>query len=229
MLGLIARLPEIALELLALALAVSCHESAHGWVAERLGDPTARRLGRISLNPARHVDLFGTIVFPVMLALMGAPIVGWAKPVPFVQRNLRDQRWGPVLVGLAGPACNLLLVVIGTALLLVFKNTRPEFQLIWQRPLTTTTMGSFGLMSVSVAWLFSFTSINLILAVFNLIPVPPLDGSHLLEALLPARMALPYAQLRPYGMLILFGLVWIGFFGYVLRPFLHVLYWILFA
>src|SRR5512137_958652 len=100
--SLLPRLPEIIVQLLAFALALSVHESAHGWMAERLGDPTARWLGRISLNPLRHIDPFGTILFPLLLAVVGAPVIGWAKPVPFVTRNLRNQRWGPALVGLAG-------------------------------------------------------------------------------------------------------------------------------
>jgi Zn-dependent protease len=221
------RLPEIAIQLLAFALALSFHESAHGWVAERLGDSTARWLGRITLNPIKHVDLFGTIIFPIALALVGAPVMGWAKPVPFVRRNLRDQRWGPALVGLAGPASNLLLATVATAILLVLKGVLPNFQLLVQLSVTARTIGEFGLAVPLVAVLFWFAGINLILAVFNLVPIPPLDGSHLLEAMLPPRLSSSYAELRPYGMLILLGLVWLGFFGYVLRPFLHALSWIL--
>ena len=96
------RCREIVIQLLAFALAISVHESAHGWVAERLGDPTARWLGRITLNPLKHIDLVGTVLFPLMLAVLGAPIIGWAKPVPFVTRNLRNQRRDPAL-GRASP------------------------------------------------------------------------------------------------------------------------------
>ena len=101
----VARLPEIVMQLLAFALALSLHESAHGWMAERLGDPTARWLGRITLNPLKHIDLFGTVIFPLLLAVIGAPVLGWAKPVPFVTRNLRNQRWGPGAGGAGGPGC----------------------------------------------------------------------------------------------------------------------------
>src|SRR5512136_2642515 len=114
--SLLPRLPEIVIQLLAFALALSVHESAHGWMAERLGDPTARWLGRITLNPIKHIDLIGTIIFPLMLAVVGAPVIGWAKPVPFVSRNLRNQRRDPALVALAGPASNLLLAGAATLL-----------------------------------------------------------------------------------------------------------------
>jgi Zn-dependent protease len=223
----VLRLPEIVIQILAFALALSVHESAHGWVAERLGDPTARWLGRITLNPIKHIDLFGTIIFPLMLALIGAPIIGWAKPVPFVNRNLRNQRWGPALVGLAGPASNTLFAIAVTFVLLVFKAAIPDFRLV----LTAAVRGGptviSGVLAPVLALLFWLAAINIILAVFNLIPVPPLDGSHILAAVLPPRLAWQYAQIRQYGMIILFVLLWVGFFGRILEPFLRVLEWVL--
>lgn len=225
--SLVARLPEIVMQLMAFALALSLHEAAHGWMAERLGDPTARWLGRITLNPIKHIDPFGTILFPLLLAAVGAPVLGWAKPVPFVTRNLRNQRWGPALVGLAGPASNIALGLAVTLVLLAAKPMMPGFRPLLVALLRDGAMGAAGLAAPLVYLLFALAMINLVLAVFNLIPIPPLDGSHILEAALPARAAYTYAQLRPYGMFILLALFWSGLFGHVLNPFLNGLLWIL--
>jgi Zn-dependent protease len=223
----LVRLPEIVIQLLAFAFALSLHESAHGWTAERLGDPTARWLGRITLNPIKHIDLFGSIVFPLMLALLGAPIFGWAKPVPYVPRNLRNQRWGPALVGAAGPLSNLAAVVVLTVFLLVLKATVPDFRSMLYVAVREGATGAPGIAAPLLSLLFWLTAVNLVLAVFNLIPIPPLDGSHILEAVLPARISYHFARLSQYGMLILFALMWTGIFGHVLRPFLGLLSWIL--
>ncbi|MGE5235242.1 MAG: site-2 protease family protein [Acidobacteriota bacterium] len=225
--NLLLRLPEIVIQLLAFALALSVHESAHGWVAERLGDPTARWLGRITLNPLKHIDPFGTVLFPLMLAVIGAPVIGWAKPVPFVSRNLRNQRWGPALVGVAGPVSNLLFAGAVTVVLLVMKVTVPDFRNLLLVSIQQGPSGATGLVPPLVALLFWLASINLVLAIFNLIPVPPLDGSHILAAVLPPRLSWGFSRLAPYGMLILFGLLWTGFFGYILGPFMRALSWIL--
>ncbi len=225
--NLLARLPEIVIQLVAFALALSVHESAHGWMAERLGDPTARWLGRISLNPLRHVDLFGTIIFPLMLAFIHAPIIGWAKPVPFVSRNLRNHKWGPALVAVAGPVSNLLLLGGVTVILLVLKAAVPDFRTLLLVAVRDGATAVSGVLAPILALLYWMAAINLVLAVFNMIPVPPLDGSHLLQAVLPARFAPHLAAINRYGMLLLFVLLWTGFFGHLLRPFLNALSWIL--
>ena len=225
--SLIVRLPEIVVQLIAFALAISVHESAHGWAAEKLGDPTARWLGRITLNPIKHIDLFGTVVFPLMLAVIGAPIIGWAKPVPFVSRNLRNQRRDPALVGLAGPASNILFALAATAALLLFKAAMPGFRELLAAVVSAGALGAQGVAAPLVYLLFSLAMINLVLAVFNLIPIPPLDGSHVVAALLPPRAHYQYAQFERYGMLLLFALLWTGFLGTLLRPFVHALLWIL--
>jgi len=223
----IVRLPEIVIQILAFALAISVHESAHGWMAERLGDPTARWLGRITLNPIKHIDPFGTVVFPLMLAVLGAPVLGWAKPVPFVTRNLRNPRRDPALVALAGPVSNLLFAA-GVALTLVIANHAiPGFQGLLLSAIRLGAAGAPGVAAPLGYLLFSLAMINLVLAVFNLIPIPPLDGSHLLGALLPPRLHWQYAQFERYGMLVLFVLLWTGFFGRLLAPFMHVLLWLL--
>jgi Zn-dependent protease len=223
----VARLPEIVMQLMAFALALSLHESAHGWMAERLGDPTARWLGRITLNPLKHIDPFGTIIFPLLLAAIGAPVLGWAKPVPFVSRNLRNQRWGPALVGLAGPLSNIALGIVVTGLLLLAKAVMPGFRSLLVSLLREGALGASGIAAPLIFLLFSLAMINLVLAVFNLIPIPPLDGSHILEAFLPPRFHLAYAQVRQYGMLLLLALFWTGAFGRILNPFVNGLVMIL--
>lgn len=215
------------MQLMAFALALSLHESAHGWMAERLGDPTARWLGRITLNPIKHIDLFGTIIFPLLLAVIGAPVLGWAKPVPFVSRNLRNQRWGPAMVGLAGPLSNICLGLVTTGVLLLAKAMMPGFRPLLVTLLRQGALGASGIAAPLVFLLFSLAMINLVLAVFNLIPIPPLDGSHILEAFLPPRFHLAYAQVRQYGMLLLLALFWTGTFGRILNPFVNGLIMIL--
>jgi len=223
------RLPEIVIQLLALGFAIAVHESAHAWTADRLGDPTGRWLGRISLNPLRHVDPVGTVVFPLLLAVLGAPVLGWAKPVPYVPRNLRNPRRDPVLVALAGPASNVLLGLAALSLLLLAKLVVPEFRALLAAVLNAGALGAAGVLAPLVYLLFSLAMINTVLAVFNMIPIPPLDGSHLLEYLLPSRWAWQFAQLRGYGMLLLFALLWTGVFNAILRPFLKALRWVLLA
>jgi Zn-dependent protease len=225
--NLVLRLPEIVIQLLAFALAISVHESAHGWAAERLGDPTARWLGRITLNPLKHIDPIGTVLFPLMLAAVGAPIIGWAKPVPFVPRNLRNQRRDPALVGLAGPAANLVLAIVVTSVLLVVKASMPSFRGMLMAMLEHGALGARGIAAPLVYLLFSLATVNIVLAVFNLIPIPPLDGSHVVGALLPPRLHWQWVQLERYGFLLLFALLWTGFLGIILRPFVTGLLWIL--
>lgn len=223
----VTRLPEIVMQLMAFALALSVHEAAHGWAAERMGDPTARWLGRITLNPIKHIDPFGTVVFPLLLAAIGAPVLGWAKPVPFVTRNLRNQRWGPAILAVAGPASNIALASIVTLLLLIAKAVVPGFRVLLISLLNAGAMGASGILAPLIYLLFSLAMINLVLAVFNMIPIPPLDGSHVLEAFLPPRASYTYAMLRPYGMFLLLALFWSGIFGHILDPFLRGLIWIL--
>ncbi|TAM47643.1 MAG: site-2 protease family protein [Acidobacteria bacterium] len=225
--SLVARLPEIVIQLLAFAVAISVHESAHGWVAERLGDPTARWLGRITLNPLKHIDPIGTVLFPLMLAAVGAPIIGWAKPVPFVSRNLRNPRRDPALVGLAGPASNLAVAAVVTAVLLVVKAGMPSFRTVLMAMLQNGSQGAGGVAAPLIYLLFSLAMINIVLAVFNLIPIPPLDGSHVVGALLPPALHWRWAQFERYGFLLLIALLWTGFLSVILRPFVTGLLWIL--
>lgn len=179
-------------------ISIVIHEYAHGWVAYKLGDPTAKYAGRLTLNPIAHIDPVGTVVLPLFLLMMRSPVVfGWAKPVPITYSNLRNPKKDILWVGLAGPASNLGLAFISSLLL---------------------KAGIFASVPLVKLFLFYAILINLILAVFNAIPVPPLDGSRILLGLLPPEFAASYARLEPYGILILFGLMWLGLIHKVIWP-----------
>ncbi|HSG34589.1 MAG TPA: site-2 protease family protein [Sphingomonadaceae bacterium] len=182
----------------ALVVAIVFHEVAHGYVAKLLGDPTASERGRLSLNPIRHVDPVGTLLVPGALALLGGPIFGWAKPVPVNGRRLNNPRRDMMLVGAAGPASNLLLAGIGAILLGL---------LFGYAGLSTEQFQS----SLTVMMLQYFLLINVFLAMFNLLPIPPFDGSHIVEGLLPRSAAEGYAKFRQYGMflfILLIAITW---------------------
>jgi len=176
----------------ALVIAIVFHEVAHGWTALALGDPTAKERKRLSLNPIRHVDPFGTLILPGLLALTGAPVFGWAKPVPVIKSRLRNPRFGMMAVAAAGPGTNLLLAALGAIAL----------GLVARGGVEPTGLAGFGL-----ATLYSFVLINVFLALFNLLPIPPFDGSHVVEGLLPPRAARVYEKLRPFGFPLLFLLL----------------------
>lgn len=167
-----------------LVVAIVFHEVAHGWVAKWLGDPTAAERKRLSFNPIRHVDPVGTVVLPLGLAVAGAPVFGWAKPVPVDGRRLRDPRTGMMLVALAGPGMNMALATLGAvALGLVFGATGEPA----------------GAARFLADVLFSFVVVNVFLALFNLLPLPPFDGGHVVEGLLPRPLAREYAKLARFG------------------------------
>lgn len=175
-----------------LVIAIVFHEVAHGWVARFLGDPTAADAKRLSFNPLRHVDPIGTVILPLSLAVSGAPVFGWAKPVPVRADRLRDPRSGMMLVALAGPGMNMLLATLGAiGLGLVFG--------LAEEPV--------GVARFAADMLFSFVVVNVFLALFNLLPLPPFDGGHLVEGMLPRPLAARYAQLGRYGFLLLIGLL----------------------
>jgi Zn-dependent protease len=177
----------------ALVVAIVFHEVAHGWVALMLGDPTAKERRRLSLNPIRHVDPLGTLILPGILALSGAPVFGWAKPVPVTQSRLDNPRFGMMAVAAAGPGTNLLLAAVGAIALGLLAGS-----------LTAQPEGFIGYLVVALQF---FVLTNIFLALFNLLPIPPFDGSHILEGLLPRRAALAYNKLRPLGFPLVFLLL----------------------
>ena len=186
-----SQLYQAAAIIVPLVLAIVIHEMAHGLTARALGDPTAEEAGRLSFNPLRHVDLIGTIILPGMLALTGAPVFGWAKPVPVNMWRMRNPRRDMMLVAAAGPASNFVMALMAAVMLgLVLR-----FADGWYYHLPAPA----AFVARSLGY---FIQINLSLALFNLIPIPPFDGSHIVEGLLPDGLARGYAKVRRYGMLV---------------------------
>ena len=182
----------------ALIVSIVFHEVAHGWSALALGDPTAREQRRLSLNPIRHVDPVGTLLLPGFMLAVGGPVFGWAKPVPVIKERLRNPRFGMMAVAAAGPATNLLLAVAGAAVFGVLAATLPVTTA--ETPLWAEAM-------------YYFLLINVFLAFFNLLPIPPFDGSHIVEGLLPPALARGYEKLRPFGLLLFVGLIALSWFA----------------
>ncbi|PYR90722.1 MAG: site-2 protease family protein [Acidobacteria bacterium] len=185
-----------------LLISLTIHEAAHAWTADRLGDRTARALGRVSLNPLAHIDPIGTVLLPLIAAVSHLPLIGWAKPVPVNARNLGHPRRDFMLVAAAGPISNLLQAVVAAALLRIVM-VGGAVSAPWAMPLDV---------------LFLAIQINLLLAFFNLIPVPPLDGGNVLLGLLPPRVATRYSQLRQYGFLVLYAMMFTGLASAIVVP-----------
>ncbi len=190
---------------LVLLFSLSVHESAHAWAADRLGDSTSRRLGRISLNPMVHIDPVGTVLLPLIAFASGAPIIGWAKPVLVNVARLRRHRRDYVLVAAAGPASNILLAVAASVVLRLV-------------PTGGTGVGVMGAGSPLAELLGWAITLNVLLAVFNMIPIPPLDGGNVLGGLLPDGLAGWFDRLRPYGFILLYLLLLTGTLGTLLGP-----------
>jgi Zn-dependent protease len=195
-----------------LVVAIILHEISHGVVALAFGDDTAKRSGRLTLNPIPHIDPVGSIIIPALGALSGLPVIGWAKPVPVNPARLRHPRRDIVFVSLAGPATNFLLMAIAALL------TRAEL-----RSHGSFLGGAFdtGSSSLLIEITFAFAVVNLLLGIFNLLPIPPLDGSALIERVLPQEWLPGWYRFRPYGILVLFLLIFTipGLVGSVIQPF----------
>jgi Zn-dependent protease len=215
------RIVEILYQMIAFLFAISVHESAHAWTASRCGDPTARMLGRISLNPIRHIDLFGTIILPLVAAISGIPLLGWAKPTPVDPRNFRHPMMDDILVSVAGPVSNFI-VATGALLLLGGISLSSAFghALVMELPGGFEGAGSASALAFAAKLLFELMIINIVLAVFNLIPIPPLDGSHVLRHFLPAPARMVFDRI---GFFALLALVYLGggLLGGLIRPFLR--------
>lgn len=189
-----------------LVASLSVHEAAHAWAADRLGDPTARHQGRLTLNPSAHVDPIGTLVFPLVAIVTGLPLIGWARPVPVDLGRLRSPRRDFALVAAAGPASNLLLAVAAAAVLALLPDVAPG------------DIAGRAMLSAPRQWFRVAVILNVLLAVFNLLPVPPLDGGNVLIGLLPAAGARLVERVRPYGVLILYAVMLSGAFGLLVAP-----------
>jgi Zn-dependent protease len=181
---------DLSVWVLPLVIAITFHEAAHGFVAHRLGDNTAYQLGRVSFNPLKHIDPFGTVILPAILLLSHSPFLfGYAKPVPVNFRNLNHPRLDMVWVALAGPATNILLAVVAAL----------AFHALGLAPENATQWLADNLKNALI--------INVVLAIFNMLPIPPLDGGRVAVGLLPNVLAYPLSRLEPYGMLILIGIL----------------------
>ena len=210
------RIVEILYQMIAFLFAISVHESAHAWTASRCGDPTARMLGRVSPNPIRHIDLFGTIILPLVAAISGIPLLGWAKPTPVDPRNFRHPMMDDILTSVAGPVSNFI-VASGALLLLggISLSSASGHALVMGLP----GAASGSVLAFAAMLLYALMIIKIVLAVFNLIPVPPLDGSHVLRHFLPASARMVYDRIGFFALLALVylggGLLWS-----LIRPFI---------
>jgi Zn-dependent protease len=207
---------QIVFQVIAFLFAISVHESAHAWEANRCGDPTARMLGRITLNPIKHIDLIGTIVLPIIAVMSHFPMIGWAKPTPVDPRHFRNPVWDDIKTSLAGPISNLLVAALAVVGLAIISATSPMGRALVHG---MAPMSGSALVPVTIL-LYEFMYINVLLAAFNVIPIPPLDGSHVLRHFLPESVRRIYDMVGMFGLILLFvaGGPVISFF---MRPFLQ--------
>jgi Zn-dependent protease len=218
----------IIYQIIVFLFAISVHESAHAWTALRCGDPTAYMLGRVTLNPIKHIDPFGTIILPLIGALTGFGIIGWAKPTPVNTRNFKHLMRDDILTSVAGPASNLMLATISLILMVIVAAISPEAREMIRGMAGSRIAPSGGSLLVPVVLLLYFgMMLNILLAVFNLIPVPPLDGSHVLRHFLSGTALTIYDNFGRFGILLLFligGRVIYALYAPVESAFRYVLY-----
>jgi len=201
----------IGVVVIPLLFAITLHEAAHGWVASKLGDKTALMLGRVSFNPVRHIDIFGTILLPLAMIVLRFPMVfGWAKPVPITKENFKKPRRDMALVAASGPLANLLMAFLWAFIAKID---------IW---ITGNTFYTHGMTTSAESYLYMVSNygimINCLLLVLNLIPIPPLDGSRIISSLLPPRIAATYERIEPYGIYILLALIIFRILNFILLP-----------
>ncbi len=210
----------LIISLFVLLFAITVHEAAHGWMAHKFGDDTALRLGRVSLNPIVHIDPIGTVLFPLILVIVGAPPFGWAKPVPVNPLNLRNPRRDNLWISASGPASNLMVAAFSLLAIVLLKTASPgvaDFLRSFLVGRGGLPRGFYPLEGLTLI-LFYGVLVNIYLAVFNLIPVPPLDGSGVLMGFLSDEAARKYDRLRPYGFLIVLALIYLGLLQVIIRP-----------
>jgi Zn-dependent protease len=199
------------------------HESAHAWTSERFGDSTARYLGRVTLNPIPHIDPIGTVLLPIIGMVTGGMMIGWAKPTPVNPRLWTDKKKANILVSAAGPISNAILATIAFVILkLLISGGILDFPQNATLFYLAGPPGDQASLLVPISKLLSvLLSLNIMLGIFNLFPVPPLDGSHVLESLLPPPIAEAYEQIRPFGFILLIGLLYLGVFDFFFAPVIH--------
>jgi Zn-dependent protease len=208
-------LAQIFIAFLVLLFSLTVHEAAHAWAAHRCGDETARLAGRMTLNPLAHIDILGTVVFPLMAIVTNVRVIAWAKPVPVNVLRLGRYRRDSMIVAAAGPVSNLLLAVLAAVVIRMI-------------PAGAFASAGPGLAAPLVTLLGRLLEMNVLLALFNLLPIPPLDGSGVLSGLLPPRIADGVDAIRPYGFLVLYGLMLSGWLGILIsRPYSMVMSWLL--
>jgi len=218
---------DIVFKLIAFLFAISIHESAHAWMANRCGDPTARMLGRITLNPIKHIDLFGTILLPAICLRAGQPVLGWAKPTPVDPRNFKNPVKDDIMTSVAGPISNFIVASGATLVLLAVKLSSAFGAQVVVGVLYGTIPSQSNSALVPFCFLiYEVLVINIVLAVFNLIPVPPLDGSHVLRHFMPEAARRTYDMIGWIGLL---ALVYLGggILSRILNPFLSFFYYII--
>jgi Zn-dependent protease len=204
---------QLTISAIPILIAITFHEISHGLVANRLGDPTARFMGRLTLNPLAHIDLVGTIVMPVMLLLLGLPVFGYAKPVPINPSNFRDPKRDMAISAAAGPIMNLLLAIVS---ILIIKFVIIPVMVLLPEGISRTVMMPLRLM------LEASVIINVFLAAFNLLPIPPLDGGRIVVGLLPHKQAISYSKIEPFGFIILMILIATGIAKYFVFPLVNI-------
>jgi len=201
---------QLIISALPILAAIVFHEVAHGFVANKLGDPTAKFMGRLTLNPLVHIDLVGTVILPALLILTGAPVFGWAKPVPINPANFKDPKRDMAISAAAGPITNIMLAIVSLLILKFISYAAAFLPTSFILPLTMMFRQSI--------------LINVVLAAFNLLPIPPLDGGRVLIGLLPHNQAVAYSRIEPYGFFIVIILLMTGIAGALINPFINLIF-----
>jgi Zn-dependent protease len=209
----------ILIQFAVLLFSLSLHEASHAWTADWFGDYTARYLGRVTLNPIAHIDPIGTVLFPLLQFFMNFPLIGWAKPVPVNSGHLRNPRRAQVYISLAGPGANLLAALVAFIILVAIKTFSMEANFA----LTHGFSPKSGFVLAPILAMLAYAlQINLALALFNLIPIPPLDGHWLLYELLPYNAGRTIEKIAPYGFILLYALIFFGVLRFIYIP----VYWV---